>query len=129
MLAQHAHEALIVAAHHPLRTGGPHGGFDHIFDFNSGTLTTSLASTSNSVNTGARGRYLMISGDGPAGGAGFYFGGTSIWEVDVDADVIPEPSSGLLAMLVSLYSGVEYYVRFAPKVLRQSGSSEAKRAQ
>ena len=34
-----------------------------------------------------------------------------------------------LAMLVSLYSGVEYYVRFAPKVLRESGNSEANQAQ
>ena len=39
------------------------------------------------------------------------------------------PISLWLAMLASLYSGVEYYVRFAPKVLRQSGSSEANRVQ
>lgn len=39
------------------------------------------------------------------------------------------PISLWLAMLASLYSGVEYYVRFAPKVLRQSGSSEANRGQ
>ena len=39
------------------------------------------------------------------------------------------PISLWLAMLASLYSGVEYYVRFAPSVLRQSGSSEANRVQ
>jgi phosphatidylglycerophosphate synthase len=35
------------------------------------------------------------------------------------------PISLWLAMLASLYSGAEYYVRFAPRVLRQSGRTEA----
>jgi len=35
------------------------------------------------------------------------------------------PISLWLAMLASLYSGVEYFVRFAPKVLRQSGRTES----
>ena len=34
------------------------------------------------------------------------------------------PISLWLAMIISVYSGVEYYARFAPKVLRQSGRSE-----
>jgi len=34
------------------------------------------------------------------------------------------PISLWLAMLAALYSGVEYYIRFAPKVLRQSGRAE-----
>ena len=39
------------------------------------------------------------------------------------------PISLWLAMLASLYSGIEYFVRFAPRVLRESGSSEANRVQ
>ena len=35
------------------------------------------------------------------------------------------PISLWLAMLASLYSGVEYFVRFAPKVLRESGRTES----
>lgn len=35
------------------------------------------------------------------------------------------PISLWLAMLASIYSGVEYFVRFAPKVLRESGKTEA----
>jgi len=34
------------------------------------------------------------------------------------------PVSLWLAMLASLYSGVEYFVRFAPQILRQSGQAE-----
>ena len=34
------------------------------------------------------------------------------------------PISLWLAMIISVYSGVEYYVRFAPRVLRQSGRAE-----
>jgi CDP-diacylglycerol--glycerol-3-phosphate 3-phosphatidyltransferase len=35
------------------------------------------------------------------------------------------PISLWLAMLASLYSGVEYFVRFAPKVLRETGRTES----
>ncbi len=37
------------------------------------------------------------------------------------------PISLWIAMLASLYSGVEYYIRFAPKVLRDSSSKEGAR--
>lgn len=37
------------------------------------------------------------------------------------------PMSLWIAMLASLYSGVEYYIRFAPKVLRESSSKEGAR--
>ena len=37
------------------------------------------------------------------------------------------PISLWLAMLASVYSGVEYFVRFAPGVLRQTGQNSADR--
>jgi len=56
LLAEHSEEWLVVAAHHPLRTGGPHGGFSRgmIADAVTGTIFLIYGSLQDSYEEGYR---------------------------------------------------------------------------
>jgi len=64
LLAQHADQALIVAAHHPLRTGGPHGGFTRgwLGDAVTGLIFWMYGSLQDAYEEGYRKIMLPIEG-------------------------------------------------------------------
>ena len=78
--------------------GGGAVGDDHLFNFNTGATTDiiGLGGTFTVNITDPVGRYLMFE---TSNYSTTCCNGASIWEVSVDANVIPEPSAALMVVL------------------------------